>query len=299
MEENKTKQNNQGNLKTIKTYMSDMADTVRANEISVIKVALAEQNKHEREDLYRQAEGTPTKKVFWFIGGLVLIAAAIYGVYFFSNKKEVNNTVIPIVKEETLISYDNINSITIKENESFIEKINAERKETGLTANSGLIKYISINRETNGVIEKMGARELFSRIESSAPSSLIRSISDSFMFGLYTEEKTNDNPGLFIILETNDFNFTYAGMLEWEKTMASDMYDLFKLKTKESKLKISERAWKDIFIDNKDARVLYNEDNEPILYYIFADRDNLVITDNQEAIKEIISRLIIKNIKPL
>lgn len=299
MEENKTQQNNQGGLKTVKTYMSDMADTVRANEISVIKVALAEQNKHEREDLYRQAEGTPTKKIFWVIGGLILIASAIYGIYFLSNKKEVNNTVVPIIKEETLISYDNINSITIKENESLIEKINVERKETGLAANSGLIKYISINKDTNGVKEKIGARELFSIIESSAPSSLIRSISDSFMFGLYTEEKTNDNPGLFVILETNDFNFTYAGMLEWEKTMASDMYDLFKLKTKESKLKVSERVWKDIFINNKDARVLYNEDDEPILYYIFADRDNLVITDNLDVIKEIISRLIIKNIKPL
>ena len=44
MDEKETQPNNQGvNLKTLRTYTSDMADAVRENEISVIKIAVAEQ----------------------------------------------------------------------------------------------------------------------------------------------------------------------------------------------------------------------------------------------------------------
>jgi hypothetical protein len=55
----------------------------------------------------------------------------------------------------------------------------------------------------------------------------------------------------------------------------------------------------DIIINNKDARVLLNEDGKPILYYMFVDKNNLIITDSIDAIKEIVSRLMLKNIKPL
>ena len=36
-------------LKTLRTYTSDMADAVRENEASVIKIALAEKEKRERD----------------------------------------------------------------------------------------------------------------------------------------------------------------------------------------------------------------------------------------------------------
>ena len=129
MEENNSQLNNKGDLKNIRTYMSDMADTVRQNEISVIKVALAEQNKHEREDLYRKVEGTPVKKVFWFVGGLVLIAGAIYGSYFLLKQKQIKDIPQQIVKEEAIISYDEISSINITSGDALLDKINSVKNE--------------------------------------------------------------------------------------------------------------------------------------------------------------------------
>jgi len=306
MEENKTQINNQGKLKTVKTYMSDMADTVRANEISVIKVALAEQNKHEREDLYRQAEGTPTKKIFFVIGGLILIAAGVYGSYYFVKQKKVNNAPEIIAREGAIISYDEIYSLTLKNGDDLVSKINSAKKESSNTGiKNGFIKYFSLDKDTNGIKEKFGVKELFSKFYFTAPPSLVRSLADSYMVGTYTKklsgsvEEKDGQPKLFIILQSKDYEFTYAGMLEWEKTISSDMFNLFEFDTSENKLEMSNRKWKDIIMSNKDARVLFNEKDRPILYYIFADKNNIIIADSVDTIKEIISRLLIKNIKPL
>lgn len=295
MEEQKTNSNNQESLKTIRTYMTDMADTVRANEISVIKVALAEQNKHEREDLNRKIEGTPIKKIFWFIGGLILIAGAIYGVYFLNQQKIKIDTPAPVIRETSIISYDGTTPVLITGSEILTDKINAAKKETAANNKTGAINFISLSSEINGVKESILVKNLFSSLGFTAPSSLVRSLSDSYMVGTYS----NGNPKLFIILQTQNYESTYAGMLDWEKTLASDMFNLFELNTNDNKLQLNEKKWKDVIINNKDARVLINENDVPILYYLFADKNNLVIADSTDTLKEIIARLAIKNIKPL
>ena len=295
MEEDKKNYNSKDSIKTVRTYMSDMADTVRDNEISVIKVALAEQNKHEREDLYRKVEGTPTKKVFWVIGGIILVAIAIGGTYFIIQQKAKQNIPEQIAKEETLISYDEISPISITNPNELINKINTAKKETSTTGKSDIIKFISLSQEVNGLQEKILTQELFKDLGFTAPSSLVRSLSDSYMIGTYT----NNTQNLFIIFQTKDYEYTYAGMLEWENTLAGDMFSLFELDTKESKIQIRDRKWKDVIINNKDARALVNENDKIILYYLFTDKSNLVIASDESTIKEIVAKLILKNIKPL
>lgn len=291
MDENNKQPNSGNNLKTVRTYLSDMADTVRQNEISVIKVALAEQNKNERENIYKQIEGTPVKKFWWFLGGVILIGTAIFGIYYLMNKKAQNNIPQTVTKEEALISYDALTSID--STSGLLEKIVAIKNETG--GNTGSIKFISISNIVNGIPEKIITKDLISNLRLGAPASLVRSLSDSFMIGTYT----GDKPNLFIIFQAKDYNYAYAGMLEWEKTLANDAMPLFGLDTGENKLQLAERKWSDLIINNKDARVLINENNKPIFYYLFNDKNTLILTDDEAAIKEITARLIIKNIKPL
>lgn len=303
LEENKTQINNKENIKTVRTYMSDMADTVRANEISVIKVALAEQNKKAREDLYRKAESTPVNKIFWFIGGLILIAGALYGSTFLIDKKDKVSIPVQIAKEEAMISYDETSTITLSSSDKLVDKIKNVLKEKNSTSNNSSIKYIPVLKEVDGVKEKITPKEFFSNLKFTAPSPLVRSLSYNYMIGTYAKNDSSlpesTNQKLFIILQSNDYEFTYAGMLDWEKTMAGDMLELFELNTTDTKIKLNERHWKDLVISNKDSRVLYNEENKPILYYIFADQNNLIIADSQDTIKEVLAKLILKNIKPL
>ena len=290
MDENNKQINNGGKIKTVRTYLSDMADTVRENEISVIEVALAEQNKNERENIYRQVEGSNTKKTLWFISGIILIGGALFGAYYLLSQKAKQDIPNQIVTEETIISYDKI--VPIDETEDLTKKINALKKEAGQTNE---IKYISLSKDINGLKEKITTKELFSLLGFTASSSLSWSLSDEYMIGTYT----TDSPHLFMIFKVKDYSYAYAGMLEWEQTLANDLLSLFEIDTKDSKIQMSDKKWTDIIINNKDSRVFKNENDKPILYYLFNNKNNLIITDDSDTIKEIISKLIIKNIKPL
>lgn len=292
------KSNSKGNLKTVRTYLSDMADTVRENDISVIKVALAEQNKHAREDLIREVEGTPAKKTAWIIGGVILVSISIFGINYFVQKNAENNLPVVVVKEQAVISYNETSSLDINSTDYLVNKLKNHIKQLSASNVTNGINSISINQMMNGVKGKLLLMDIFSRLNLTAPSSLVRSLSDLYMVGTYTKNGTSD-PNLFLIFKTNEYDYTYAGMLVWENTLSDDMFYLFNLKTKETKIQLEQRKWKDIIISNRDARVLYNEDNNPILYYMFADKDSLAITNSEDTMKEIIARLIIKNIKPL
>ncbi len=285
---------NNSEVKTIHTYLSDMADNVRDNQVSVMKVALAEQNKHDIEDVYKSVEGSPLKKFFWFLGGIIFILVSACGIYYVIQKKAKDNILQVVQKVETIISYNEVENVEISNTQNLTTKI---KKIVSQNLNAG-IKYIYIFKNVNEVKDKVATSELFSNLELTAPSSFVRSLSDSYMIGTYTKSN-NDKSKLFILLQTNNYEFSYAGALEWENSLASDMLDIFELKTKESKIQINDRKWKDIIVNNKDTRVFLNEDDQPILYYIFIDKENLLIADSVDTIKEVMSRLIIKNIKPL
>ena len=56
--------------------------------------------------------------------------------------------------------------------------------------------------------------------------------------------------------------------------MLSDLYILFNINIPESNSGLFEKEWKDIIVNNKDARVLYGESGEGILYYTFVNKNN-------------------------
>lgn len=298
MYEETPKSNNKDNLKTVRTYLSDMADTVRENDISVIKVALAEQNKHAREDLIREVEGTPTKRIIWVISGIILVIISIVGIYYVTQKNNKENIPVVVIKEQTIVSYDETSTLEINNTDYLVNKLKNHIKELSTSSVTNGINSISIFQTTNDIKEKLLLSDIFSRLNLSAPSSMVRSLSSLYMVGTYTESRIS-GPKLFLVFKSNEYNYTYAGMLEWENSLSNDMFNLFDLNTKETMLNLSQIKWKDVIISNRDARVLYNEEGKPILYYMFADKDSLVITDSENVIKEIVTRLIIKNIKPL
>lgn len=293
-------QNDTGeNIKTIHTYSSDMADAVRMNEVSVIKVALAEQKKHEQEALYKQAEGTKTSKVFLFLGGIIIITLAIGGIYYLQKKKEASNVTEQITKNiEAVISYDDqvfismdnaINATDVAFN------IKTEMDKGGV---EGKIKVLFPTHTVSDKPELLPLENFLSLIKTTAPSSLVRSFNDQYMIGTY--RPVGDTvQHLFLVFQTKDYNQSYAGMLGWEKTLLDDMFELFQIDVSGNRNNLLEKPWKDIILNNKDARVLLDARDNELLYYIFADKDNIIITDNKDTIKEVTARLLIKNIKPL
>jgi len=299
-EENIQPNNNPKSPKNIHTYMSDMAEVVRQNEMSVIKIAVEEQKRRETTDYYQKIEKQSKGKIFWIIGGLIILAGAIALTYFtLQKKKEINTPPVIIKTPETLISFDMEESIDFTNIINKIDVINIFEKELATREASESIKAIFLKKQTNEIQNTLLLESFISSLKTNIPSSLLRSFSPDYMIGTYTPVSLYDKSHLFLILKINDYNQAYAGMLEWEKTMLTDLFSLFNIKIDEKNKDLFEKSFKDIIIKNKDARILYTSDGTDILFYLFPDKNTLIISDNQEAVKEIITRLLAKQSKPL
>jgi len=166
-------------------------------------------------------------------------------------------------------------------------------------------------KEKSGEADVVLSSEQFvSLFELDAPQALLRTFDTDYMVGSYLEKttKTLDAEGQeqietethpFIIFKIKDYNQAYASMLAWESLLLNDMFVLFDTDVAGQRSVLFEKPWKDIILDNKDARILYDKDGKDILFYIFTSKDTLLITDSKQAIKEISARLLAKETKPI
>jgi len=302
MEEKNPQINTDGSeAKTIHTYLTDMAETVRNNEISVINIAVAEQKKHEREDIYRKVEGKNSTKLFLLIGGVILLLGTFITIYFIIQKNKGVNIPITNVtssKIETIISYDDQSFVDVSQTTNSNDFVKLLKPELLKAGNPDSIKSIFLTNSMSGSPEILKLEDFTSLLGVTAPSSLIRSLSGQYMIGTYTPaiKNVNSKPHLFLLFKVKDYDIVYAGMLQWEKTMLNDMFSLFSINTV-GNISLSEMPFKDALINNKDMRVLYNDAGDNILSYVFIDKNNLIITDNQDTIEKVASLLLFKNIK--
>lgn len=285
-------------LKTLRTYTSDMADAVRTNEASVIKIALAEKEKREKEAIYTEAKGTKTSRSLFVVGGIILIVGAIVGSLYLFQKKKSTEVIIPTdEKIETFILYNSATNIDVTKATNVSDLVGLINKEN--FSDTGPINALFLEKKTNDTNTLITAKEFLSLIDSTAPAALVRSFSDNYLLGKYiTKDSLEGKIGTFLIFETTNYSQSYASMLSWEKTMLKDLYFVFDIKIPETTEGTSEtifdRQWKDIIINNRDTRVLYDDNGKEVLFYTFINKDKLLITNDIATMKELISQLLIK-----
>ncbi|MCX6755851.1 MAG: hypothetical protein NTX85_00710 [Candidatus Nomurabacteria bacterium] len=284
-------------IRQLHTYESDMADAVREQEGTVIKIALAEKARRENEEIVVETKKAFSMNIFYVIGGIFLVALAIWGTIFLIQKgKEASQVSQPKIQIETLVHGDSqtlldVTAITNK-NDMATAIINASK---GEVKNNKIASIIPITT-VNGVSQIMDTPTFLNLLGVNMPGALSRSLDNSFMIGVYNNNAKNH---LFIILKTNDYNQSFAGMLSWESNILSDMFTLFQTDVSIGSQSIFETPWSDKIIENKDSRVLRDENGKELLTYMFLGKDKLVITDDQDSIREILVRLVTQNIKPL
>lgn len=293
MDENKKQINNSSqNVKTLRTYSSDMADAIRDNEMSVIKIALAEKDKQSRNTIYRNPEETNIKKILLLIGGAIFIVGSIVGIYFIMKKNTENIAIekqIETQNNKTFIPSDNqvvVDATTVTDINGMSKLI---RDQIITTDKIQSIKLIFVNKDVDTVPTKLELTDFLSTINTTASGSLIRSLSNEYLIGTYQDSV--QTPSLFFMFETKNYNQTYPGMLDWEKTMINDLSPFFNIDILSPNKVILDAQFKDLIIANKDTRVLYDQNGKGVLYYAFVSKDKFIITDNINTIKKIISIL--------
>lgn len=288
-----------GNIKGLHTYESDMARALRDNNGSLVKISLAEQKKKEEEGQRTKLKKEHSRNFMYVIGGVVLLAIVFFSARYVNTaikNRSVNQTVIE--KRDTFFNIENqtvIPASFIVGKEASAKAILATLKEKSVPGEMSVI-FFKKDSTVEGEVSYLSTQEIIQRLSLSIPGSLVRTLDPDTIVGGYKDD-TNQNVNLFLLWNTSDYDRAFAGMLEWESNLFSDLFTVFGIELNADNSYLLSKRWEDVLIDNNDARVLRTLDGEPVLYYIFFDRNLFTVTTDIETIREITKRLRAEQLK--
>lgn len=280
-------------ISTIKTYQDDLAEIMKAENTSVADIALAEKKKQQKKQkgdngqrtlkndrvvfksssLQKEALVVLTSFLFLVLGGAAAYGA-IFGFPFWRNENG-QETETQTVLQPSFVLFDEQKIVDLEKDFSIREII---KEESGKKIPSDSIRHIFL-RENGREVE---ALRIFEEIRAHPPL-LERALHPQFTLGIYASSGNKNE--LFYIFSVKSYENAFASMLAWENRMSADLQSF--LAKEESVIKRGD--FFDVLVKNKDARILY-EDEESIAYS-FPRKDRLIITTNQQALEELLDRL--------
>ncbi len=284
------------NKPIVRTYKSDVEEKIQTGHISSINIAIAQSKKlHEQSALDEtNPKNNSRNKIIIIVSILLVIGGALT---FFIPKLLIQLQYSPKPAPVETVSSKPIMTVDTEEKVN-IGTINLTRVSTTLKervdqsfTKLGEMKNIFLT-EGDGVNEKLiTSKKFLELIGANVSPEIGRTIKDSYMFGMYNY---NGNQR-FVILKVGSFDTTYSGMLHWEPNLWQDFKELFNLSSSDTTTTdsfiIEVKKFQDATFDNKDARIIKDENGNIIFLYSIIDDSTIVITTSKETLKEIISRI--------
>lgn len=274
---------------TLRTFQSDLADTIKSGEGSIIKIAMAENRKKERERA--NIDPTTLRNRFFLWGGIFIAVLAVIALGYVGYSK-LPKTVQVIRNQSntpTIITTDTIKGLNVTNlsRDNVRNMIGSEYTNAQQTINTIEQVVLFTQTEQTQPQHLLTTEEFFKSLESSIPPQLLRSLDPVFTIGIFAY----NGSGLFLAFKTNSYTTAFAGMLDWENSIFDEFYKIFAFNAEGSKL-FSAR-FKDMVIKNQDTRALVDDDGKPVLFYTFLGEDKsiVVLTNNQDTLQEVVNRL--------
>lgn len=293
----------------IRTFQSDAAQAIERRNVSVATVAIAENMKKTGTSSLSNAEPQHYLKKFIFsVLSLILIAGGGLGAYYLYKLSPLSQpTTSPQAAKTFLPSIvtpdsQRVLDVTGLNSGGVISQIN--QASNSIAPGTGLVTELLLatkNTQTTGeiVMQKVSGTDAFAKLGITPPDILKRSITAQWMYGVYSD---TNSTAPFIILTTNFFQNAYAGMIRWEGDVADDMAKIFTYPVEMQTASTSTSSpiasyftikgtFHDAVIKNKDIRIFKNESGQTLLMYSFLDKNTLVITSSENAIRDIVTRI--------
>jgi len=277
---------NDPSIKQIRTFKSDAEEAVKYQNVSAVDIAIAEQKKREKETpIEYENSKTSHAGIFIILALLVVIVLGGGWYYWFSSSQAISGIKkAPAIAIKTIIPYTKGSTITIDSESDPLTLIGSKLGQS----NAGLGNVFALIPVANSTSTHPIGIETILR-NTSAPNRLQRSLNSDYMVGAYTYDVQSP----FVILTSTFFQNTFSGMLEWEKNLREDFLPLIQVSHgTETSTGVASEPFEDGLISNIDVRILRNPAGDIILLYAFADKDTLVITTTQNALKFILDRLL-------
>lgn len=288
----------------VRTFQSDVAGRVKNDNVSMIKIALAEKARQERNPTYEDVASAERKNpgaAIAIIGAFILVGGIVTGLYFFFNKPIPPTISEQIAPDEPELIYSE-NQIAVSARDKSSDFINKELSDSMLQdLDLGVIRRTLLT--TVGAASSTRnttAQEFFDLTRSRPNDSLKTALGTNYFLGSYS-----GNPhDTFMLFTVNSYESAYPGMLAWEPFMETDIGRFFPYSrmatanaTETGSTSISVRSvgqpleFRDRVLQNKDTRVLIGDDGNIKFLYTFLDTKTLLIVSSERGLKEVQSRL--------
>lgn len=322
MEVMANKDSTDGDAHTVRTYQSDIANTIKNDNVSMIKIALSEKKRQERRGTLDNSLDDGRRNLYLLVGAIfafLVIAGLVAGFIYLQSERSKTATQVeqqkiqPLLYTET-VSILNIDQIDVSDLFKIIEKDKEAVMELGD------MKSIVLTVGSSTAERQLTSSDFFTLINSRAPDGLIRALGSNYLLGVYAFTPRE----MFAVFKVSSYDAAFAGMFEWEPNIESDVGGIFINKKDRIANNLndisssqaagtdqtvdetgtpvntetgspfgifSQRRFVDKVLNNKDARVLVDTDGKEAMLYTFLDKETLVMATSEKSLKEIIFRL--------
>lgn len=215
-------------IPNLRTYKSDISQTVKKDNVTTAKILIAEQH---RQDIAQEEKAAASFRrplnfsaVFF---GIVLVLCAISLIGYFGYTKIVKKTFETIVIPPSfLFVFDNEKDVDVSKDNleifSIVEKNITDVSQMEDGTYTDLVFYKT--DLTTNTQSRITSADFFKLYGISLPTNISRSISKDFVYGVY---KTDGKVEPFLVVGLVDFENAYDSMFFWESMLTLDIKDLF------------------------------------------------------------------------
>lgn len=275
----------------VHTYKDDFINTVKGESMSMSRIAMMEQK--AAKGLEKNTDIKWYKKnpiLLWgsIFGGLIVIGIVGGVIMNTVQNSQTEATPVAVVEKPKDIIYTeqkrvlNISNSTKTEIEGKIQSAIASFKEE-----DSMMEIIPSYGEGSDAILASTA-DLFRVTKGRLSDTLLRSMPDRFVLGLYSKKGRTDP---FLLLYTSSYDTAYPGLLEWEGFMRDDLSWLFNTNVKNPDGSLIPLSFKDRIIYSKDARSLEDGSGKNVFFYTFIDQNTILFARTTDTLTEMINRL--------
>jgi hypothetical protein len=288
----------------LRTYESDVAEALSQQKATVSTIAIAESERKESNNEPYPKSSNISRKIFFVLLSIIFIVTGLGGGYYLYLKSplapqdikkiqtKIPSIVIPDIQK--ILSIDGISDNQLAE-----KVINQIESETGNT--NSIHEFILTQTGVSSTTVRVGSIDFLQRIAIGMSDSLLRSLKNQWMLGLYNNEGKRTP---FIILSVDFFQNAYAGMLKYEAKMpdklslllgyAEKIYSQNSNSTSTNSIKSYyniQGKFEDRVIQNRDVREFITNKGDLLVLYSFVDEATLIITTDEPTLRAIIERI--------
>ncbi len=274
--------------KVVKTFMDDMTYALADGKDGIIKKIIHSEEQHEIEKRNLSPQSKKNKLLLFF-GMLLLLFSAGLLVFFFQKREA---PTVEVAKQfESIIFTDKnvlVELVDLKKNDIH-KKVAEEVNKNTVKPREILGIYPTLNNAPVSLQKFIGT------IEGNFTPTEENFVDDSFLMGAVKND--NKSNSFFILLKTRSVADIFGAMRTWEPKMFLDLHGFFGIELSPETKDLITKEFANGIIENKNARILYDAENKIVMAYIYANDNSVVVTNSENAVREIMFRLASSEIK--